>query len=110
MKSRLKILKKNKLFKFHKIDLSENFEKKIKGQFHAIIHLAAKPGVRESQKKSKIYFKNNITAFYNVIDFSKRELLLLFMHHQVQFMEIIKRKKLEVKKIKLKLNHYHSML
>lgn len=72
LKSRLKILKKSKLFKFRKIDLSENFEKKIKGQFHAIIHLAAKPGVRESQKKSKIYFKNNVTAFYNVIDFSKK--------------------------------------
>ena len=73
LKSRLRILKKHKSFKFYKIDLSENFEKRIKDQFYAIIHLAAKPGVRESQKKPKIYFKNNITAFYNIIDFAKKK-------------------------------------
>ena len=72
LKSRLQILKRYKSFKFQKIDLSKNFEKKIKGQFYAIIHLAAKPGVRESEKKSQIYFKNNITAFYNIIEFAKK--------------------------------------
>ena len=107
LKSRLRILKKHKSFKFYKIDLSENFEKEIKDQFYAI-HLAAKPGVRESQKKPKIYFKNNITAFYNIIDFARR-LPLLYMLLQVQFMEIIKRKKLVVKKIEPKSSHYHFM-
>ena len=33
LKSRLRILKKHKSFKFYKIDLSENFEKRIKTSF-----------------------------------------------------------------------------
>ena len=72
MKSRLNILKKYKNFVFIKIDLSKNFDKKIKSKYYAIVHLAAKPGVRESQKNSKIYFENNIVSFYNIIQFAKK--------------------------------------
>jgi UDP-glucuronate 4-epimerase len=72
MKSRLIILKKYKNFHFRKIDLSKNFDKKIKSKYYAIVHLAAKPGVRQSQKNSKIYFENNIVCFYNVIQFAKK--------------------------------------
>ena len=65
---RLKILKKLKLFEFKKIDLTDNLNQKLNDKFYAIIHLAAKPGVRESQKNSEIYFKNNIVGFYNIIE------------------------------------------
>ena len=59
---RLKILKKLKHFKFKKIDLVKKFNRQIKDKFYAIIHLAAKPGVRESQKNPELYFKNNRTT------------------------------------------------
>ena len=69
---RLKILKKLKLFEFKKIDLTDNLNQKLNDKFYAIIHLAAKPGVRESQKNSEIYFKNNIVGFYNIIELAKK--------------------------------------
>jgi len=62
---RLKELKKNKNFKFFKINLSnwgklKNFLKNKK--FDAIIHLAAQPGVQYSLKNRRSYFDNNIKA------------------------------------------------
>jgi UDP-glucuronate 4-epimerase len=71
-RDRLKILMKLKLFEFKKIDLTDNLNKKLNDKFYAIIHLAAKPGVRESQKNSEIYFKNNIVGFYNIIELAKK--------------------------------------
>tara|TARA_A100001015_G_scaffold247789_1_gene284797 strand:- start:4294 stop:5250 length:957 start_codon:yes stop_codon:yes gene_type:complete len=72
IKSRLNILKKNKNFSFKKINLAKNFDQRIKSKYFAIIHLAAKPGVRDSQKNSKVYFENNILSFYNIINFAKQ--------------------------------------
>lgn len=77
-KDRLNLLKKHKNFKFLKIDLSKKFEKKLKQKFHTIIHLAAKPGVRESEINPSSYFKNNIVAFFNVIEFAKKNKSLFF--------------------------------
>ena len=68
---RLKILKKFKNFYFLKVDLSKSINLKSKNKYYAVIHLAAIPGVRESQKNSKKYFKNNIVSFYNIIEYSK---------------------------------------
>ena len=64
--SRLKELKKNKKFRFYKIDCSSNKlinnlrnEKSI----NLIIHLAAEVGMRNSYLKPKIYYENNIKSF-----------------------------------------------
>ena len=61
MKSRLSILKKLKNFKFEKKNLSQKVKLSNKGKFLALIHLAAKPGVRESILNPQIYFDNNLT-------------------------------------------------
>ena len=68
---RLKKLKKNKNFKFFKINLSnwgelKNFLKNKK--FDAIIHLAAQPGVQYSLKNRRSYFDNNIKAQFNLLE------------------------------------------
>ena len=68
---RLKELKKNKNFKFSKINLSnwgelKNFLKNKK--FDAIIHLAAQPGVQYSLKNRRSYFDNNIKAQFNLLE------------------------------------------
>lgn len=62
-------LLKLKNFRFKKIDIANftflnNYIIKIKP--HAIINLAATPGVRNSFKNPDIYFKNNILGFYNI--------------------------------------------
>jgi UDP-glucuronate 4-epimerase len=74
-KSRLKILKKNKDFFFHKFDLInakkiEDLIKKFKVEY--IIHLAAQAGVRYSIKNPKTYFKNNLEVFFNILEASKK--------------------------------------
>ncbi len=68
---RLKILKKNKRFKFYKIDLSN--EKEIKNlltekKIKYVIHLAAQPGVIYSYKNPDSYYKNNVKATQNLVD------------------------------------------
>ena len=73
-KNRIKELKKNKKFKFYKIDLCEykkldNVIKKNKIKF--IIHLAAQAGVRYSIKNPKIYFKSNLEGFFNILEVSR---------------------------------------
>jgi UDP-glucuronate 4-epimerase len=74
-KLRLKILKKNKNFYFHKFDLInakklEDLIKKFKVKY--IIHLAAQAGVRYSIENPKIYFKNNLEVFFNILEASKK--------------------------------------
>jgi len=73
-KNRINELKKNKKFKFYKIDLCEytkldNVIKKNKIKF--IIHLAAQAGVRYSIKNPKIYFKSNLEGFFNILEVSR---------------------------------------
>ena len=80
IKTRLKILKKLKNFNFEKKDLSKNFDLKNKGKFLALIHLAAKPGVRDSLLNPKIYFNNNLEAFFNIIEFSRRKKINNFLY------------------------------
>lgn len=68
---RLNILKKNKNFKFFKINLSNwNVLKKFihNKKFDAIIHLAAQPGVQYSLKNRKSYFDNNLKAQFNLLE------------------------------------------
>ena len=74
-KSRLKILKKNKNFFFHKFDLInakklEDLIKKFKVEY--IVHLAAQAGVRYSIENPKTYFKNNLEVFFNILEASKK--------------------------------------
>ena len=74
-KSRLKILKKNKNFFFHKFDLInanklEYLIKKFKIKY--IVHLAAQAGVRYSIENPKTYFKNNLEVFFNILEASKK--------------------------------------
>ena len=74
-KKRLKILKKNKNFKFLNIDiinkkkLSNAF---IKYKFRYIFHLAAQAGVRYSIENPKKYIDTNIYGFQNILDLSKK--------------------------------------
>ena len=62
---RLNILKKNKKFKFRKIDLNNKSKlKKIFFDFkpEIIFHLAGQPGVLYSFKNPRSYYKNNVDA------------------------------------------------
>lgn len=73
-KNRNIILKKNKSFKFFKIDIN-NF-KKLKSVLSnikpkIIIHLAAQAGVRYSLENPRSYIENNITGFFNIIEIAK---------------------------------------
>ena len=68
-KLRTKKLKKNKRFKFIKLDLRE--KNKLlnvckKNQIKIIIHLAAQAGVRYSILNPKTYLDNNILGTFNV--------------------------------------------
>ena len=73
-KERLKILKKNKKFKFYKIDIFnkkiiiENFKKQ---KYSHIIHLAAQAGVRYSIKFPEQYVRTNLVGFFNILEASK---------------------------------------
>ena len=70
-RDRLNILKKDKNFRFYKIDISkkkgiENLFKRYK--FNHILHIAAQPGVIYSFKNPSSYKKNNIDATKIVVD------------------------------------------
>ena len=73
-KDRLKILKKkNKDFKFYKINISKrsllnNIFKKY--NIDIVLHLAAQAGVRYSINNPKIYMDSNIIGFFNILDLS----------------------------------------
>ena len=68
---RLEVLKKNKNFFFHKIDLVQ--KKKLeqifrKNKFSAVINFAAQAGVRYSYENPKFYTDSNIIGFINLIE------------------------------------------
>jgi len=71
---RLSQLKKCKNFKFHQLELA-NF-KEVKSLFEthpieAIIHLAARAGVRTSLENPWVYVESNITATLNLLELMK---------------------------------------
>lgn len=66
---RLSILKKNKKFEFHKLDICD-FEK-LKKVFDGVeiaIHLAAQAGVRYSIENPHAYIKSNIEGHLNILE------------------------------------------
>ena len=74
-KERLKVLCKNKNFKFYKTDICK-FEKlsKIIKKFkpEIIYNFAAQAGVQYSMKYPKKYLENNINGFFNILEISKQ--------------------------------------
>jgi UDP-glucuronate 4-epimerase len=70
---RIKLLEKNKRFKFFKFDLI-NKEKIINifktNKIDVVVHLAAQAGVRYSVVNPKSYFESNILGFSNIIELS----------------------------------------
>ncbi len=73
-KLRLHILKKNKNFKFFKININNKKKlklilKKIKPKL--IIHLASEVGVRNSITRPRSYINTNILGFLNILECSK---------------------------------------
>ena len=71
---RLNILKKNKNFKFLKVDLTDRKKliKIFKSQkFNCVLNLAAQAGVRYSYENPKSYTNSNIIGFINLIEFIK---------------------------------------
>ena len=74
-KDRLKNLKKTSSnFQFRKIDI-RNYEGLLKllkkNKITHIVHLAAQAGVRNSIDTPRIYLENNITGFFNILEFSR---------------------------------------
>ena len=71
---RLSILKKNKNFKFLKVDLTDRKKliKIFKSQkFNCVFNLAAQAGVRYSYENPKSYTDSNIIGFINLVEFIK---------------------------------------
>ena len=71
---RLNQLKKYPNFKFYKLDLSNYQALKIIFEIYsikAIIHLAARAGVRQSLKDPWVYVESNITATLNLLELMK---------------------------------------
>ena len=71
-KERLLLLKRNKNFKFYKLNLEskksvQDFFKKNK-DFKVIFHLAAQPGVQFSLKNRESYFNNNLKVQFNILE------------------------------------------
>ena len=71
--NRTKILKKNKNYKFFKIDLQKKKQLNIlsKYKFDFVINLAAQAGVRYAFKNPDSYIKSNVVGFTNLISFVK---------------------------------------
>jgi UDP-glucuronate 4-epimerase len=81
-KDRLAILKKNKNFKFIKVDISKNndLEKKLRNfNFFALYHLAAQAGVRYSFKNPRTYLDSNLVGFFNILELIKRKKPKIFI-------------------------------
>ncbi|MDB0003107.1 NAD-dependent epimerase/dehydratase family protein [Alphaproteobacteria bacterium] len=73
-KNRIKILKRNKNFKFYKFDLiNKNKINKliINEKIKHVVHLAAQAGVRYSIENPETYFKNNLEVFFNILEISR---------------------------------------
>ena len=69
---RAAVLERNFQFRIHKLDLIDksSFQSLYKlAPFDYIIHLAAWPGVRFGQEKPSYYYRNNVNAFGNVLEF-----------------------------------------
>lgn len=74
-KNRLEILKKNKNFKFFKIDLKNKVSlNKITNykKITYIFHLAGQAGVRYSIINPQAYISDNITSYINLLEFFKK--------------------------------------
>ncbi len=79
---RLKILNRNKYFKFYKIDL--NNKKKMTSVFKKhkitrVAHFAAQPGVMYSYKNPESYRKNNINATKSLVQLISRNNIKKFI-------------------------------
>ncbi len=70
--SRLKILKKNKNFLFYKKDLNSNLQNIFKKNINCVFNFAAQPGVRSSFHSPEKYLKNNIIAYFNLLENCKK--------------------------------------
>ena len=71
-KETLLLLKRNKNFKFYKLNLEskksiEDFFKKNR-DFKVIFHLAAQPGVQFSLKNRESYFNSNLKVQFNILE------------------------------------------
>ena len=71
-KERLLLLKRNKNFKFYKLNLEskksiQDFFKKNRN-FKVIFHLAAQPGVQFSLKNRESYFNSNLKVQFNILE------------------------------------------
>ena len=80
--SRLDILKKNKFFKFHNIDLCDKKKlglilKDLKNL--KIMHFAGQPGVIYSYKNPKSYYENNVVATKNLVEAVNKIKILQFL-------------------------------
>ena len=70
-RSRLKVLKKYKKFKFFKVDITnKNLLNNVFKKFSPthVLHFAAQPGVRYSIKNPEIYTKSNLLGFSNILE------------------------------------------
>ncbi len=82
-KQRLNLLKKNKKFKFLKIDLNnfKKLKKELKNQkIEYIVHLAAQPGVRISTKNPHNTLIQNLLAFSNIIEVARLKKIKKFVY------------------------------
>ncbi len=69
-RDRLKLLKKNKNFKFFKADITNvnTLNKIFENKFKYVIHLAAQAGVRYSIDHPGEYLSTNVVGHYNIIE------------------------------------------
>ena len=81
-KKRVQILKKNKNFKFFKVDIrnTKQLNKIKKIDFSFVFHFAAQPGVRYSLINPKKYFDTNIEGFINIVDMINKKKLKKFIY------------------------------
>jgi len=80
--ARIKNLKKNKNYKFYRLDISnKNYLKKIfKNNFKAVFHFAAQAGVRYSLINPRSYIDSNLNGFYNLIELVKKNNISKFFY------------------------------
>ena len=81
-RARIKDLNKYKNFKFFKFDLcnKRKLEKIFQTKFDIVYHLAAQAGVRYSLINPRSYINSNILAFYNLIEFIKKNKIKKFLY------------------------------
>ena len=72
--ARLKQLKQDKKFTFHKVDLSKSgaLEQELSGhKITHILHLAAQPGVQYSLENPQSYIQSNVVAHLNILEYAR---------------------------------------